>query len=148
MKFTFSLGDWSDSGHGKSDLFTISSDAETINEIREAYFKSCLVFPLDKMFQKYEEDYLSCKNSYLLKNIGLDPYHYFVFKEDKDGDEYAYAIDGTNSLALFIIDLLNLIDSTLNLKLIKNQNLPTLQFYGFDDNGRSLDLPGYGLFTN
>ena len=135
----FPIGDWSGDGHEKCEYFNVQSNYP-VQHLREAHFKAPKVvgFDIGSICHEYEDGTLSDDVIEKLNAINLKPEDY---GEEYQGN-YSMYPDGMVNLWL---DILCHIDPALKLELVKTEAEP-INFYGFDDQGRHLKTPGYGLF--
>jgi len=133
----FPIGDWSGDGHDKCEYYNVRS-SHPVQHLREVHFKAPEVvgFDIGDMCHEYEDSQLSADIVDKLNTIGIDLSQYTETEEC-----YMYP-DSTVKLWL---DILCHIDPALKLELVKTEAEP-INFYGFDDQGRHLETPGYGLF--
>lgn len=133
-KIRFPIGDWSDDGHGKCDYF-IASTHMTVQDVREAHFAAprVLGFDIGDLCRDY------CESS--INDLTLDKI-YEIYPEFED--IYAESFTTKTMFDLWI-KLLNHIDPELNLR-SQEEDIENINFYGYDDKGRHLRVPGYGLF--
>lgn len=138
----FTLGDYSNDGHGMYDDYVIESN-KPIEHLRELHF-SCiekLGFDIGDMCREYGERELS--------------QHIFdILKEQKIlNDEEAYQLetnefiieDPDELVGIWLAILLHL-DNTLTLRVKDSDEIPSMHFYGYDEKRRHLNNPGYGLY--
>ncbi len=138
----FPIGDWSGDGHGYCDYFFATSE-RPLREVREAHFKSLTVlgFSIGDICKRYEDDKLPTPVVDKLNELGYD-----FGKVDKSHgyDEVASRGDVyPEKLFDMWLFLLNSIEPSLRLERTK---IPSINFYGTDDQGRHLETPGYGVF--
>jgi hypothetical protein len=131
-KIKFPIGDWSDDGHGKCDYFFATTRMD-IKYVREAHFAapSVIGFDIGDICRGYREFDIS--KSIEEKILAIFP------------DWQSESVDCPESLFYLWVRLLNYIDSDLSLDPICEDAEP-INFYGFDNKGRHLKTPGYGLF--
>lgn len=133
MKFKITLGDWSDDGHGKTQVFILETNALTIEEVREAYFKAIEITKFDfssKVCSKYEERYPKESVVERLKDIGIEiPPEYWE----------------TDDLLTALIKFIQIGEPVLTFTIVKDA-IPSFEFYGFDEKERHIGGIGYGLF--
>ena len=134
----FPIGDWSDDGHGKCNYFLVTSN-RPVNDVREAHFrcKEQLGFKIGDMCGEYEENTIDKDIVATLIGLGFT---------DPDGtcfnaEEYC----SHEGLFTLWIKILMYIDPELELTPIV-PDYEDINNWGFDDKGRHLDTPGYGLF--
>lgn len=148
VTFLLPIGDWSSDGHGVCKDYAVST-CKTLNDVREAHFKIKEVLDVDihKYANSYQDNFLTSDQCKKIISLGLDPNRYFngnyetLSEEDfKDGEEFYIEAD---AMVLFWIDLLNLVDVSLNL-VYEPSKMERLSFYGFDEKGRHIDFVGYG----
>lgn len=128
----FDIGDWSDDGHGKTQRYLVESSFP-VERVREAHFKSIslLGFDIGDYRSDLDED-VSEKHLKALEAFGIDA--------TCADDEFA----SDNALRVWL-EVLNKTDPELCLKQTPDP-FPSVAFYGFDDQGRHIKVPGYGAF--
>lgn len=138
----FTLGDYSNDGHGMYDDYIIESN-KTVEELRELHF-SCietLGFDIGDMCRDYGDR-------------ELPRYIFDILKEEKIlNDEECFVLE-TNELCIedpdelvaIWLDILLHLDKTLTLKVKDSDEIPSMHFYGYDSKKRHLNNPGYGLY--
>ncbi len=144
MKFKIAVGDWSDDGHGKCDYFMVETDCESIEGIRELYFRIKEKFDLDisKIADEYGCNEIIDEDYELLVNLG------FNFNEDYFeilNNEYIGVLE-PKAIAEIVVFMLNKLDTGYKFNLMSEDEIPMLQFWGFDEKKRHLSVGGYGLF--
>ena len=122
-QFHLSIGDWSGDGHGRSEDFTVASNAP-VETVREAHYKIPEVTEVDieSICSEYGED------------------------EIENSSGMGEGIVNVPEMARLWIFLLQKADPSLKLE-IKDDDIPNLQFCGADDKGRHIGKVGYGLFS-
>lgn len=137
-QFHLSIGDWSGDGHGRSEDFTVASNAP-VEIVREAHYKIPEVTGIDieGICSEYEEDEIDPETVQTLKDMG------FQFENSSGMGE---GIVNVPEMARMWIFLLQKADPSLELE-IKDEDIPNLQFCGADDKGRHIGKVGYGLFS-
>lgn len=128
-KFKMSIGDWSNDGHGMHEDYLVSSNAP-VEKVREAHFamRDILGFSVEDICSGYEESEVETDVAEKLRTMG------FEFDE----------MDPETMARLWVF-LLGKTDPTLELKIMYDE-VPTLHFYGFDNQKRHISFVGYGLF--
>lgn len=149
-KFRIPIGDWSGDGHGKDEDMFIESN-KPIKEVRELYFKACdnLGFSLDNSYKKTKLTPMADYEDYSFRKKTLKALLDFGVKISKEDVEFIEEQESTDGYELFTDIILAFImtqDESLILKRIPNNELPMLQFYGFDEKKRHIGYFGYGLF--
>jgi hypothetical protein len=131
------IGDWSDDGHGHCEDFFIESN-KPVEEVREAHFliKDKTEIDIEKLCSEYEEAYLLSGTKIKLRNLGYD------LNDFEDMDNV-----GPEEMARLWVFLLNKVNPDLELELVVD-DIPTLNFYGFDDKHRHIGHVGYGCFND
>lgn len=133
MIINIKIGDWSDDGHGKCESFYFESNLP-ITSVREAYFLAKKNYPhlSPESFCHDYEDYEVPK------------------KLVRDAKKAGYKIEpegfDARSMALYTAWFCTLGDPGLVLTL-KEEEIPTLAFYGKDEQDRHIGQIGYGLFV-
>jgi hypothetical protein len=134
FKFRLPIGDWSNDGHGKCDYFVVSSN-EPVEKVREAHFKARKeIFDIENFMSEY------CENS--VDKETYDELPDFVQKRLELFDD-VYTIQ-IKDMAMLWIELLMMADPEL--KLIIEDDIPMLPFYGSNNEGQHIDFVGYGLY--
>lgn len=137
-QFRLAIGDWSGDGHGKSKDFLVSSNVP-VERVREAHYKIKDVTGVDieNICSEYGEDEIDEETVAILKNMG------FQFENSTGmGD----GIVNVTEMAHLWIFLLQKADPVLELEVVQD-DIPRLQFYGFDNLKRHIGGVGYGLFS-
>jgi hypothetical protein len=136
-QINFVVGDWSDDGHGKCHSVIVESD-KPVEAVREAHFaaQNLLGFDLGDFHRDYDEP-VAEHHAARLMELGL------IDRELLDESEGFLAPE---DVAEIWVAVLNLVDPGLELATITNPCIPTLHFYGADEQGRHLRVPGYGAF--
>jgi len=131
-RIEFPIGDWSDDGHGKCRNYVVVSN-HPVERLREAHFACTdkLGIDIGSMCSEYEEFSITEELQEKLTSLGVDP----SLKDDP-----------VRSLLRIWLELLMKTDPELVLEVEVEPDLPEIQFYGFDENGRHLQTPGYGMF--
>ena len=137
-QFHLSIGDWSGDGHGRSEDFTVASNAP-VETVREAHYKIPEVTEVDieSICSEYGEDEIDAETVQVLKDMG------FQFENSSGMGE---GIVNVPEMARLWIFLLQKADPSLKLE-IKDDDIPNLQFCGADEKGRHIGKVGYGLFS-
>lgn len=139
--FTLPIGDWSDDGHGECDYYHIESN-KPVEEVREAHFKIRDVTGIDihEIANEYEVSYFDDEHpviEYINNKINAS----------KSLKECAQECSMTSkTMAELWVLLLQDADPTLELKMVEQNKVPMLSFYGFDKKGRHISFVGYGTF--
>lgn len=136
-QFRLTIGDWSRDGHGRSEDFLVISNAP-VESVREAHYKikDATGIDIESICSEYEEDEIDGETVEVLKRMG------FQFENSSGmGD----GIVNVPEMARLWVFLLQKADPTLELSMVEDE-IPTLQFYGFDSLGRHIRGVGYGLF--
>ena len=134
----FPVGDWSGDGHNLCETFDVQSNYP-VKQIREIHFKApeVLGFNIGDICHEYDDDVLDEEIADKLKAIGIDLSEYI------HEDEYHLT---PNSIIVIWLAILRHIDSTVELIRIDPPKGENISFYGFDEQHRHLDTPGYGTF--
>lgn len=150
--FNIKIGDWSGDGHGKQQTFTASSNKNII-EVREAFFAACKKHPgiAPTEFMCNYEDYSLPKEIY---EEALEAGFDFLagVRQDKDfqerlksGEYFEYPDFGPDRMFEYTLWFTKLGDPELVLEKVE---VPSLAFYGFDQQKRHIGFIGYGLMGN
>jgi len=137
----FPIGDWSGDGHNQCTTYTVKS-AKPVDDLREAHFKckELLGFAIGDMCKDYEEFTIREDILDILEANKLLSKAYYKAESaerfDADPEE----------LCEIWVNVLNHIDTTLELELTVRPKNESINFYGFDEKRRHLSTPGYGLF--
>ena len=137
-QFRLAIGDWSGDGHGRSEDFLVSSNAP-VERAREAHYniKDATGVDIENICSEYGEDEIDEETVDVLKKMG------FQFENSTGmGD----GIVNVSEMARLWIFLLQKADPALELEMVQD-DIPRLQFYGFDDLKRHIGGVGYGLFS-
>jgi hypothetical protein len=135
-QFRIPIGDWSGDGHEKCEHFDASA-AKPIGDVRAAWFAAKEKLPdiaPDTFCDEYEEGSLPEPVSTNLRAAGCP------LPEDEDDW-------GPDAMADVVVWFLNQGDPDLDVRLEKRSSVPSLAFYGFDDQKRHIGFIGYGLFS-
>lgn len=136
-QFRLTIGDWSGDGHGRSEDFLVISNVP-VERVREAHYKirDATGIDIESICSEYEEDEIDEETVVALKEMG------FEFENSTGmGD----GIVNVPEMARLWVFLLQKADPTLELSMIEDE-IPRLQFYGFNSLGRHIRGVGYGLF--
>lgn len=139
------VGDWSGDGHGINRQYVVEYTG-TIEQAREAHFNSRNVVGvnIDKLCEDYEDSRLPDDFRALVIAQGWEI-------EDYDRDALMDADEdvhlGADDIAMIWVGVLNLTDPSLDMKIIPEEKMPTLHFYGFDAKKRHISFVGYGVFS-
>lgn len=137
-KFRIIIGDWSEDGHGRSEDFIVSSNLP-VEIAREAHYriKDVTGVDIENICSEYEEDEIDEETVDVLKGMG------FQFENSSGiGD----GIVSVSDMARLWVFLLQKADPSLNLEIV-DDDIPNLQFFGFDKKKRHIGDVGYGLFS-
>jgi len=136
-KTKFAIGDWSYDDHGRSDWFLVSSN-KTVEQLREAHFKAKEVIGFDPgaMCGSYEEYSLSKEHIEKLKAAGVSL--------EIDGTP---EVPSTTYLLILWLECLRVAEPDLLYIIHDDDEVPTMHFYGVDEKGRYVNVPGYGLLS-
>lgn len=156
MKIKFPIGDWSDDGHGKCRWFLVEvgknnkeSDSETLKRVREAHFKckEVLGFDIGDICSKYNEYRIRREILDKISEEIWSKYHAMDEKSIAEQKEiYELEFNADNLIYLWL-DILHYLDNELRFEVLDdNSDIPTINFYGVDEQRRHLNTPGYGLF--
>lgn len=145
MKFKLPIGDWSDDGHGKQEIFVVETNKE-IEYIREMYFQACnkLGFQLDGHHElspcaEYEDSLIKPETIKALRNFGLK-----ISEEEEKQWTTEYV--QYKELCKLVLDFIKTQDEAIEFYIIPEDDMPQFQFYGYDEKKRHIGYFGYGLF--
>lgn len=132
------IGDWSGDGHEKYEAFLVNSNFP-VERVREAHFhiEEATGINIEEICSDYGEDEIDSETLVKLKNMG------FEF-ENASGMGEAYI--SVPEMAKLWVFLLQKADPELQIEIMGDEDIPQLQFYGFDEQGRHISGVGYGLF--
>jgi len=135
-KYKFPIGDWSGDGHQHCDWFIVSG-TKPVEHLREVHFKCDEVFGFDPgdMCKDYNEMSL---DEDIIDKIKKTLGESFL-------DDYDLECLSSNDVFKIWLSMLNHVDPELDLKETEN-DIPMINFYGYDKKKRHLETPGYGLF--
>lgn len=130
-----SIGDWSNDGHGRcDDFFFILPNYKSVEDAREAFFKSAETYPgLDP--RSFANEYQDGTIPGELRDAAADK----GFELPDNDDDFHSGI-----MAEYVSWFIGL--SGVALTALGIEQLPTLHFYGTDKKKRHLGHIGYGLF--
>lgn len=142
----FPIGDWSGDGHEKCEYFRVHSTHD-VEVVREAHFafKTKFGFDIGDMASDYEEPYISHEQLDILRNHNI--LDYILPEHDESGfydEECGFVVE--NPEDMLDIWLRCLMIANPSIQLSRAKELPSINFYGFDEQKRHLNTPGYGLF--
>lgn len=132
------IGDWSRDGHGQSEVFCVKSNFP-VERIREAHFhiEETTGINIEEICSDYGEEEIGSETLTKLKSMG---FHF----ENASGMGEAYI--SVPEMAKLWVFLLQKADPELQMEIMSDEEIPLLQFYGFDEQGRHISGVGYGLF--
>ena len=139
-KFNLHIGDWSDDGHGKEEVFCVETN-KTVEDFRDAYTEFNEKYPdlnLEKICSDYGDHYLKRDKADTLVGLGIKD---LPFEEQCSDDLWMTPED----LAELTMQACQLMDKTLEYQFI-NEGIPTFHNYGWDEKKRHIHGPGYGCF--
>ena len=138
-KIRFPVGDWSSDGHGKCEYFFVES-RWPVEDVRKIHHQGpeVLGFDIDEICRNYEENTLSDDIMNQLKARGFHLVRPRYFTDDD------YNMDAEGVFLLWI-DLLKYIEPKWEY-VIPSDTYDDITFYGYDDQGRHISGPGYGVF--
>lgn len=136
-KFKMYIGDWSNDGHGNFSTYVIASN-KPVEDVREAHYKIRTTTGIDveDICSDYLDDEIDDVTVEHLENLG------FTFANKTT---FGNALMTDKEMAKLWLFLLRKTDPELDLKVI-DDDIPTLHFIGFDEQGRHVGQVGYGLF--
>jgi len=132
--FQIPIGDWSGDGHEKCERFDASA-AKPIGDVRAAWFAAKEKLPglaPDSFCDEYEEGSLPEAVEANLRAAGCP-------LPESDGW-------GPGAMAAVVAWFLNQGDRDLDVRLEARPSVPSLVFYGYDEQNRHINGFGYGLF--
>lgn len=134
FKFKLPIGDWSDDGHGQCDYFIVESN-KSVEDVREAHFQIVekTGINIEKICKQYEEDVIKSDDREDLEELG------FKFASSSN-------VMSSIDMANIWVFLLMKADEALQLKIIPEEIMPMLSFYGRDEKDRNISFVGYGVF--
>ena len=139
----FAVGDWSSDGHGESETFRVLSSVP-VKALREIHFaaKEHFGFDIGDICREYGEFSVPDETVEALRDggvslseMGIDP------RSPEAGnllEIWLAALRRTAQAAGQEIALARKKDE---------EQVPTIHFFGYDEKGRHLNVPGYGLYT-
>lgn len=143
----FPVGDWSRDGHEKFDLYLIRSK-KPVMDIRKAHLKSYELFGFDIGSLCSRDEKMSSSNQIFqkLKELGYDFDRLSEISNDPDcyGDDLSNLDLNSECILDIWLFLLNKINSALDLKVL---SVPSIAYFGLDEQDRELRIPGYGCFN-
>lgn len=140
-QFVLPIGDWSGDGHSQCENFAVASNKD-LTAVREAYFKAKKLFPNlcpEGFCYEYASSSLTNEQVEMLLTAGFEQKN-FLNERNADGCQDLYPED----MAMIVLWFCKFGDVELQLELL--DDLPILQFYGQDKEGRHISSFGYGLF--
>lgn len=139
-RFRMTIGDFSGDGHGLKQEYIIFSNAP-VETVREAHYriKDVTGVDIENICSEYEDDVLDAENVKRLQKSG-----YPLEDVAADGSVCMNA----KEMARLWLFLLQKADPALKLTFAEDEEIPDLQFYGFDEKGRHVDFVGYGVFLD
>ena len=135
-RFYLPIGDWSNDGHGKSEMVLVKSNVP-VGQAREAHFriKEATGIDIHSFCDDYEDWAVPAEIVEKLNKLG------FPF-EVEEGESAYIEPDKMAALWMFLLQKAN---PAIRLKK-DDEGIPMLPFYGSDEKGRHIDQVGYGLF--
>lgn len=145
-KIRFTIGDWSDDGHGKSQTYVVQAN-KPVEHLRELHLSSpdILGFDIGDICRNYGDSLLSPEIFEALTNHCIpNPFSKLANNIDNidDGDLY---FDTPDELVQLWIDILKHLDKELEAEIVPDNDIPNMHWSGYRD-GKHLNVPGYGLF--
>lgn len=143
-QFKMSIGDWSGDGHGEHEDFVIDSN-KPVEAVREAHFKikGATGIDIEDFCAEYEDGAIPSDVLDKLGELGYEPTHTSYYDFYSSCARYALPSD----MAGIWMFLLMKADPELKLKFAAVPEIPTLHFYGYDEQRRHIEYVGYGLFS-
>ena len=141
----FPIGDWSGDGHEHCEWYTVRSNL-TVEHLREIHFSAPekIGFEIGNICHEYEEDaFTSNLLTFLIKNK-IAQKIVAVLESNSLSPDLEYP--DPSSMIITWLELLKFIEPEFEYSLELADSIPSIQFGGFDSNGRHLQNPGYGLF--
>lgn len=140
--FKISIGDWSGDYHCVEQYYLVISN-KPVEAVREAHFamESVTGINIENLCCSYGEDTIDLETTGKLQQMGYE------FSDVVIQDGMNCAVMTPKEMADLWLFLLMKTDPELKLELqTLPEAIPSLQFYGFDDDGRHIGSVGYGLF--
>lgn len=140
--FKIVIGDWSGDGHSQADDYHVESN-KPVEAVREAYFAAKAKLPKqlcpEEFCNRYEEGALPDEVFKLMAKHG------FKVEVDCVTDEGTDYVFHGEHMAEYVQWFCQQGDPGLVLKPVLNE-IPMLQFYGFDEKKRHIGQFGYGMY--
>lgn len=139
--FQMNVGDYSDDGHGKNEVFVIKS-TKPVDEVLKAFISSGTKLNVYQhgsfvIAEDYEDSKLSNEHAEALRNAGIE-FEDLVYN-DGDEEDPEYTIEGTTEIVRLVM---RIAQKELDFEYeIANDVIPS--FNGFGGAGPQI---GYGLF--
>lgn len=143
----FPLGDWSGDGHEECKYYRVHS-SHPVEVLREAHFgfEAKFGFDIGDMASEYEESYIADHILELMQDHEIIDYLIPGHDDEDDYDEEGhYYPEGTEELLHIWLRCLQLSNPELVLRVEEKERIPSINFYGFDEKKRHLNVPGYGM---
>ena len=140
--FKISIGDWSGDYHSVEQNYLVISN-KPVEAVREAHFamESVTGINIEDLCCSYGENTIDLETTGKLQQMGYE------FSDVVIQDGMDCAVMSPSEMADLWLFLLMKTDPELKLELqTLPEEIPSLQFHGFDDNGRHIGSVGYGLF--
>jgi len=156
----FTVGDWSDDGHGQHDHVLVES-SHSVTALQEAYFKSCAKIgyrfdhgsynlpeehtELPSLLTKYGDDNIPPYFMDIMKKKGydLDMLIHFEYDRKENGGIQHVTPEDVIPIILWVISIS--MPSSWEFKIVEPVVLP--QFNGYWDNNLNVQL-GYGSYLD
>ena len=143
LEFKIHIGDWSGDGHSEERVFLCTSEAASIECIRDVYFdvEREIGIDLTKVCGEYGELKMNEDHAGILWEHGIiSPDKYLDIIGDDPDDITA------KEMADIVIACLNYVNPDYNVRYYKPQaTIPSLHFYGYDEKNRHINFIGYGV---
>lgn len=135
FSFKMMVGDWSNDGHGQCVDFVVSSN-KPVEHVREAHYliRETTGIDMETLCNEYDDSSIPDDVADKLEALG------FHFEAP-----CSTVCPSPKEFASLWVFLLQKADPELQLSI---EDIPQLQFYGYDSKGRHIEAAGYGLFTD
>lgn len=137
------LGDWSDDGHGKTEIRTIKTNL-TCKDLAKAYDEGVKKVGFDleeETARDYEEPYMYVEHWKMLEAVGMTLNQLFSSKWCNSDDAEKALTAGEDQFSIYIDEY---VAAWL---FIAKQGDPTLEHKFVENNQSIIEIGGYGLFN-